>query len=232
MCTGSPLHSRCSACVYSRMAPHRLVDRLAGFLQEQRIAGADRDRRASRRHLVERRHRHRGGRRVPEIGADRGRHQLRARRLQRERHAGGDRLAIAEMLGHPQALGAGRDRALRQLDRLAGRDEAVEAHSHPHRHCLSPPFRSGCQRSVVMAGLVPAIHVLLLAQKTWMPATSAGMTAEQHEPDMHLTDPYQLVVRRDRAGDRLESGRRDAVHVLDVEAHAARASCRAAPSCR
>jgi hypothetical protein len=30
----------------------------------------------------------------------------------------------------------------------------------------------------VMAGLVPAIHVLLLqSEKTWMPATSAGMTA-------------------------------------------------------
>ena len=27
-----------------------------------------------------------------------------------------------------------------------------------------------------MAGLVPAIHVSIEAQKTWMPATSAGMT--------------------------------------------------------
>jgi hypothetical protein len=27
-----------------------------------------------------------------------------------------------------------------------------------------------------MAGLVPAIHVLFAAKKTWMPATSAGMT--------------------------------------------------------
>jgi len=32
--------------------------------------------------------------------------------------------------------------------------------------------------SAVMAGLVPAIHVLLAAQKTWMPATSAGMTTD------------------------------------------------------
>jgi hypothetical protein len=33
-----------------------------------------------------------------------------------------------------------------------------------------------------MAGLVPAIHVLLVAigvRKTWMPATSAGMTMER-----------------------------------------------------
>jgi hypothetical protein len=28
----------------------------------------------------------------------------------------------------------------------------------------------------VMAGLVPAIHDLSVARKTWMPATSAGMT--------------------------------------------------------
>jgi hypothetical protein len=28
-----------------------------------------------------------------------------------------------------------------------------------------------------MAGLVPAIHGLLVAEKTWMPGTSPGMTA-------------------------------------------------------
>jgi hypothetical protein len=36
--------------------------------------------------------------------------------------------------------------------------------------------------SGVMAGLVPAIHALLAedrARKTWMPATSAGMTVER-----------------------------------------------------
>jgi hypothetical protein len=35
--------------------------------------------------------------------------------------------------------------------------------------------------SVVMAGLVPAIHVLLAVVqegKAWLPATSAGMTAQ------------------------------------------------------
>src|SRR5215831_4535930 len=31
-----------------------------------------------------------------------------------------------------------------------------------------------------MAGLVPAIHVFLCASKAWMPATSAGMTAERY----------------------------------------------------
>jgi hypothetical protein len=29
---------------------------------------------------------------------------------------------------------------------------------------------------VVMAGFIPAIHVLSIETKTWMPATSAGMT--------------------------------------------------------
>jgi hypothetical protein len=31
----------------------------------------------------------------------------------------------------------------------------------------------------VMAGLGPAIHVLLIELKTWMPATCAGMTNER-----------------------------------------------------
>jgi hypothetical protein len=29
-----------------------------------------------------------------------------------------------------------------------------------------------------MAGLVPAIYALMAARKTWMPATSAGMTID------------------------------------------------------
>jgi hypothetical protein len=33
--------------------------------------------------------------------------------------------------------------------------------------------------SIVMAGRVPAIHDLLAGAKTWMPATSAGMTEER-----------------------------------------------------
>jgi hypothetical protein len=38
-----------------------------------------------------------------------------------------------------------------------------------------------------MAGLVPAIHVLKrsTAEKTWMPATSAGMTKKSHAPIFH-----------------------------------------------
>jgi hypothetical protein len=31
---------------------------------------------------------------------------------------------------------------------------------------------------IVMAGLVPAIYVFFSERKTWMPATSAGMTVE------------------------------------------------------
>ena len=33
----------------------------------------------------------------------------------------------------------------------------------------------------VMAGLVPAIHVLRYRRQTWMPATSAGMTVERRK---------------------------------------------------
>jgi hypothetical protein len=33
--------------------------------------------------------------------------------------------------------------------------------------------------SGIMAGFVPAIHDLFAAPKTWMPATSAGMTEER-----------------------------------------------------
>jgi len=32
-----------------------------------------------------------------------------------------------------------------------------------------------------MAGLVPAIHALLAARKTWMPGTRPGMTAKERE---------------------------------------------------
>jgi hypothetical protein len=32
------------------------------------------------------------------------------------------------------------------------------------------------QNEAVMAGLVPAIHAFPFEKKTWMPATSAGMT--------------------------------------------------------
>jgi hypothetical protein len=34
----------------------------------------------------------------------------------------------------------------------------------------------GIEKEAVMAGLVPAIHAFLSGLKTWMPATSAGMT--------------------------------------------------------
>jgi hypothetical protein len=42
-------------------------------------------------------------------------------------------------------------------------------------------FRHPEQTKLVMAGLVPAIHVFFSALKTWMPATSAGMTASQNQ---------------------------------------------------
>jgi hypothetical protein len=50
--------------------------------------------------------------------------------------------------------------------------------------CASPASGGSLQRHLlgVMAGLVPAIHVFLAErsqEKTWMPATSAGMTVRR-----------------------------------------------------
>ena len=99
----------------------RLVQLLPGFLQEQRIADAERDSDPAGRQLVEGRERHCGRRWVPQVGTDRRRHEHRPGRRERERHAGRDRLAIAEMLRHPQALRAGIDGAPGERDRLARR---------------------------------------------------------------------------------------------------------------
>jgi hypothetical protein len=38
-----------------------------------------------------------------------------------------------------------------------------------------------------MAGLVPAIHVLLAAAKTWMPGTRPGMTSSRHLPNVIMS---------------------------------------------
>src|SRR5436190_3124540 len=59
--------------------------------------------------------------------------------------------------------------------------------------------------SVVMAGLVPAIHVLLTAPKTWMPATSAGMTEERLAP---ITPVSGAARDRPAEARRLDPGRR------------------------
>src|SRR5215472_2266376 len=54
--------------------------------------------------------------------------------------------------------------------------------------------------SVVMAGLVPAIHVfLLLPKKTWMPGTSPGMTADGGgglREQFEIPSPLVLSARR------------------------------------
>src|SRR5262245_29644812 len=42
-------------------------------------------------------------------------------------------------------------------------------------------------------GFVPAIHVLLVARKTWMPATSAGMTVAVSGSDNHLPDHLAVL---------------------------------------
>jgi hypothetical protein len=52
-----------------------------------------------------------------------------------------------------------------------------------------------------MAGLVPAIHALLVASKTWMPGPRPGMTAGRLHRRWDKKFPrYQLVIARlDRA---------------------------------
>jgi hypothetical protein len=63
----------------------------------------------------------------------------------------------------------------------------------------------------VMAGLVPAIHVLSHARqlKTWMPATSAGMTEERqcgHKAGHDRGEPKKVVDARIKPGMTGESG--------------------------
>src|SRR5262245_3790949 len=59
-----------------------------------------------------------------------------------------------------------------------GGDDLFEQHVEVGHKGVSFGFLA-CVTSFVMAGLVPAIHVLItLLVKTWMPATSAGMTED------------------------------------------------------
>src|SRR5262245_35594143 len=67
--------------------------------------------------------------------------------------------------------------------------------------------------SVVMAGPVPAIHVLLATRKTWMPATGAGMTwrggVVSHKILLHLEPrllPHRAAVLPPERRDERERG--------------------------
>src|SRR3954447_7732615 len=44
---------------------------------------------------------------------------------------------------------------------------------------ITPSIQAMAINTLVMAGLVPPIHVFLLTSKSWIPATSAGMTVER-----------------------------------------------------
>jgi hypothetical protein len=67
-----------------------------------------------------------------------GLNDRRALSPQRERHARDERLAIAEMLGHPKTLGAGIDRAPRGCQRVVEGRESVEAEADPDGHHRLP----------------------------------------------------------------------------------------------
>ena len=114
---------------------HRLVP---GFLEVEQVAHRNRDGDAPGRQLLQRGQSHRGRGRVPEIGADRGRHQ--AHRLGRngDRRAGGHRLAIPHMLGDPDARGARRLGPPGEADHLARVVEAVEDDADLDRHSCPP----------------------------------------------------------------------------------------------
>src|ERR1700676_4811944 len=57
-------------------------------------------------------------------------------------------------------------------------------------------FRSPGMTPLVMAGLVPAIHALLVARKTWMPGTRPGMTAERPCVDFDQNGGRLGILRR------------------------------------
>src|SRR5262249_3333569 len=94
-----------------------------------------------------------------------------------EVHGAADVRVDGELTRGVQPIHQGRDRQLGQ--------------DHPRaeaRDRVSPPFaiaHFSLERtpSAVMAGLVPAIHVLLAAQKTWMPGTRPGMTVARLRPN-------------------------------------------------
>jgi len=77
----------------------------------------------------------------------------------------------------------------------------MAGHSRPKDGVLSHAYVPASMSLIVMAGLVPAIHVLLLwpALKTWMPGIKPGMTVERNvfqsaRPGMTMGGVRQSVV--------------------------------------
>ena len=101
--------------------------------------------------------------------------------------------AIASGLVLPKVV-AGGDRLLHRIDRRGVRDEEgdVDADEHDQHELAEPAQQVGRIRNplghLVMAGLVPAIHVFLtcIGHKTWMAGPSPAMTVE----DAGAVPPY------------------------------------------
>jgi hypothetical protein len=54
---------------------------------------------------------------------------------------------------------------------------------------------------VVMAGLVPAIHVFSYAAKTWMPGTRPGMTIER----IFINTSFTIVAARHLSREKIQA---------------------------
>src|SRR5690349_3648792 len=70
------------------------------------------------------------------------------------------------------------------------------------RACNPGPSAAAMQQpsSSVMAGLVPAIHVLPRHPKTWMPGTRPGMTQEKPSPELERDKLEGVALALDMPG--------------------------------
>src|SRR5262245_15149410 len=119
-----------------------------------------------------------------QVLGDEGRHGARqeivsaAWRVGHDQRDGPAAIEIGDLVSHGSRAGRGRKQHSEQPQSYP--HYVIRArHNAPHDAIAPRQSLRKCVHLYVMAGLVPAIHVLLTARKTWMPATSAGMTLER-----------------------------------------------------
>ena len=124
---------------------HRPYRNLTGFLEEQRIPRTQGNTGAAVSGLREGGQGHGGGCRMPEIGTDGGRDDRGPFGRHEEAHARDGGLAIAHVLGHPQAARARVHGGPGRIESFAGSGESVEADADPQgrdSHQSRNPFSS------------------------------------------------------------------------------------------